>query len=38
MRHLFLVIDMSQSMEDQDLKPNRLLATAKVQLIVVIYN
>ncbi|KAK2167862.1 hypothetical protein LSH36_23g09001 [Paralvinella palmiformis] len=30
MRHLFLAIDMSQSMTDQDLKPNRLIATAKL--------
>ncbi|XP_049618359.1 general transcription factor IIH subunit 2 isoform X3 [Syngnathus scovelli] len=30
MRHLFLVIDCSRSMEDQDLKPNRLTATLKL--------
>ncbi|XP_054630849.1 general transcription factor IIH subunit 2 [Dunckerocampus dactyliophorus] len=30
MRHLFVVIDCSRSMEDQDLKPNRLTATVKL--------
>ncbi|XP_061621054.1 general transcription factor IIH subunit 2 isoform X3 [Phyllopteryx taeniolatus] len=30
MRHLFVVIDCSRSMEDQDLKPNRLTATLKL--------
>ncbi|XP_077572159.1 general transcription factor IIH subunit 2-like isoform X1 [Stigmatopora nigra] len=30
MRHLFVVIDSSRSMEDQDLKPNRLTATLKL--------
>ncbi|XP_077376742.1 general transcription factor IIH subunit 2 isoform X1 [Festucalex cinctus] len=30
MRHLFAVIDCSRSMEDQDLKPNRLTATLKL--------
>ena len=30
MRHLFLVIDMSKSMDDQDLKPTRLISTLKV--------
>lgn len=31
MRHLYVVIDCSKSMEDQDLKPNRLTSTLKVQ-------
>lgn len=30
MRHLYVVIDCSRSMEDQDLKPNRLTSTLKV--------
>uniref|UniRef100_A0A667XZ45 General transcription factor IIH subunit n=1 Tax=Myripristis murdjan TaxID=586833 RepID=A0A667XZ45_9TELE len=30
MRHLFVVIDCSKSMEDQDLKPNRLTSTLKL--------
>lgn len=30
MRHLYVVVDCSRSMEDQDLKPNRLTATLKV--------
>ncbi|XP_035697454.1 general transcription factor IIH subunit 2-like [Branchiostoma floridae] len=30
MRHLFVVVDMSQSMEDQDLKPTRILVTLKL--------
>lgn len=30
MRHLYVVIDSSRSMEDQDLKPNRLTSTLKV--------
>ncbi|XP_072175115.1 general transcription factor IIH subunit 2-like isoform X2 [Diadema setosum] len=30
MRHLFLIIDCSRSMEDQDLKPNRLTCCAKL--------
>ncbi|KAA8579161.1 hypothetical protein FQN60_007294 [Etheostoma spectabile] len=29
MRHLYVVIDCSRSMEDQDLKPNRLTSTVK---------
>ena len=32
MRHLFLILDMSQSMEDQDLRPTRLLSCLKVTL------
>lgn len=32
MRHLYVVIDCSRSMEDQDLKPNRLTSTLKVTL------
>uniref|UniRef100_A0A8C1MYN7 General transcription factor IIH subunit 2 n=2 Tax=Cyprinus carpio TaxID=7962 RepID=A0A8C1MYN7_CYPCA len=31
MRHLFVIIDSSRSMEDQDLKPNRLTSTLKVK-------
>ena len=31
MRHLFLIIDMSEAMGDQDLKPTRLLSTLKVR-------
>ena len=31
MRHLFLVVDMSQAMEDQDLKPTRLVSSLKVK-------
>ncbi|CAI9719991.1 general transcription factor IIH subunit 2-like [Octopus vulgaris] len=30
MRHLFLIIDMSEAMVDPDLKPNRLAATVKL--------
>lgn len=30
MRHLFLIIDMSESMSDQDLKPTRLVSTLKL--------
>lgn len=30
MRHLFLIIDMSEAMSDQDLKPTRLLSTLKL--------
>ncbi|KAM9446851.1 general transcription factor IIH subunit 2 [Clarias gariepinus] len=30
MRHLFVVIDSSRTMEDQDLKPNRLTSTLKL--------
>ncbi|XP_061586153.1 general transcription factor IIH subunit 2 [Cololabis saira] len=30
MRHLYVVIDCSRSMEDQDLKPNRLTSTLKL--------
>ncbi|XP_074654327.1 general transcription factor IIH subunit 2-like isoform X2 [Tubulanus polymorphus] len=30
MRHMFLVLDMSNAMEDQDLKPNRLLSSLKL--------
>jgi len=30
MRHLYVVIDMSQAMESQDLKPTRLLSVLKV--------
>ncbi|KAM4578264.1 general transcription factor IIH subunit 2 [Fundulus diaphanus] len=30
MRHLYVVIDFSRSMEDQDLKPNRLTSTLKL--------
>ncbi|KAF6737489.1 General transcription factor IIH subunit 2 [Oryzias melastigma] len=33
MRHLFVVVDCSRSMEDQDLKPNRLTSTLKVGVI-----
>ncbi|VDP17741.1 unnamed protein product [Schistosoma margrebowiei] len=29
MRHLFLIIDLSQAMNEQDLKPNRLICTVK---------
>ncbi|XP_056140517.1 general transcription factor IIH subunit 2 [Lampris incognitus] len=30
MRHLFVVVDFSRTMEDQDLKPNRLTSTLKL--------
>uniref|UniRef100_A0A663N8B1 Uncharacterized protein n=1 Tax=Athene cunicularia TaxID=194338 RepID=A0A663N8B1_ATHCN len=30
MRHLYVVVDGSRTMEDQDLKPNRLTSTLKV--------
>uniref|UniRef100_UPI003AAE39BE general transcription factor IIH subunit 2 isoform X6 n=1 Tax=Centroberyx gerrardi TaxID=166262 RepID=UPI003AAE39BE len=33
MRHLYVVIDCSRSMEDHDLKPNRLTSTLKVGII-----
>lgn len=32
MRHLYVVVDGSRTMEDQDLKPNRLTCTLKVFL------
>jgi len=32
MRHLYVVVDGSRTMEDQDLKPNRLTCTLKVLL------
>lgn len=31
MRHLYIVMDLSNSMLDQDLKPNRIMSTQKVQ-------
>ena len=31
MRHLFVIIDMSGAMNDQDLKPSRILTTLKVR-------
>ncbi|XP_062368812.1 general transcription factor IIH subunit 2 isoform X6 [Cinclus cinclus] len=34
MRHLYVVVDGSRTMEDQDLKPNRLTCTLKIGLIV----
>uniref|UniRef100_A0A8C5L995 General transcription factor IIH subunit 2 n=1 Tax=Jaculus jaculus TaxID=51337 RepID=A0A8C5L995_JACJA len=34
MRHLYVVIDGSRTMEDQDLKPNRLTCTLKIGIIV----
>lgn len=37
MRHLFIIIDMSASMEDQDLKPTRLIASLKVNLAILSY-
>lgn len=30
MRHLYVILDLSNSMLDQDLKPNRILCTLKV--------
>ena len=33
MRHLYLVVDLSQAMEGQDLKPSRLSLTLKVFLL-----
>lgn len=33
MRHLYVLIDCSRSMEDQDLKPNRLTSTLKVNSV-----
>lgn len=33
MRHLYLIIDSSQAMLDQDLKPTRQLCTNKVSLL-----
>lgn len=30
MRHMYVVVDGSRTMEDQDLKPNRLTCTLKV--------
>lgn len=33
MRHLFVVVDNSRTMDDQDLKPNRLTSTLKVRVI-----
>ena len=30
MRHLYVVVDMSQAMDSQDLKPTRLLSSLKV--------
>ncbi|XP_067885676.1 general transcription factor IIH subunit 2 isoform X2 [Heterodontus francisci] len=34
MRHLYVILDMSRSMEDQDLKPNRLTSTLKIGIII----
>ncbi|XP_019486717.1 PREDICTED: general transcription factor IIH subunit 2-like protein [Hipposideros armiger] len=34
MRHLYVVVDGSRTMEDQDLKPNRLTCTLKIGIIV----
>ena len=31
MRHVYVIIDLSKCMTDQDLKPNRILATVKVR-------
>ncbi|CAO2592793.1 General transcription factor IIH subunit 2 [Lemmus lemmus] len=31
MRHLYVVVDGSRTMEDQDLKPSRLTCTLKVE-------
>ena len=31
MRHVYLIVDLSKCMTDQDLKPNRILATVKVR-------
>ena len=33
MRHVYLVIDSSRSMEDTDLRPNRFIATLKVNCV-----
>lgn len=33
MRHLFLLLDCSESMSSQDLKPTRLICTLKVKII-----
>ena len=33
MRHLYLVLDMSDAMKDQDLRPNRLFCSIEVRLI-----
>ncbi|XP_041042248.1 general transcription factor IIH subunit 2 isoform X2 [Carcharodon carcharias] len=33
MRHLYVIVDMSRSMEDQDLKPNRLTSTLKIGIV-----
>ena len=33
MRHVYLVIDSSRAMEDKDLRPNRFIATLKVDIL-----
>lgn len=33
MRHLYLVLDMSDAMKDQDLRPNRLFCSIEVRQI-----
>ena len=32
MRHLFIILDLSETMRDQDLKPNRLYCVLKVSV------
>lgn len=34
MRHLYIILDLSNSMMDQDLKPNRILCTKKVCVLI----
>jgi len=36
MRHVYIILDLSDSMMDQDLKPNRLYATFKVIVCVIL--
>lgn len=35
MRHLFIILDCSESMTNQDLKPTRFLCTIKVSILTV---
>ena len=38
MRHLFIVVDMSKAMEDQDLRPTRLHSVTKVCYLLLIHS
>ncbi len=38
MRHLYLVLDMSDAMKDQDLRPNRLFCSIEVRQVLSSYS